>query len=159
MSDTHPGLRYLCVRGLIATVDTTRRLVSLIGIFSKKNTTSNSEKYSSYEYFSSDQKIFQDIWYLIIWSWPIETPEDIKTHPEKYSSYEYFSSDQIMFQDFLYMNMQFWSIEILEDIKILHIKFLLVMSVFMIFWFPLFLWGYCNCTSIGMGWLCIVWFI
>ncbi len=117
------------------------------------------QKYSSYEYFSSDQKIFQDIWYLNIWFWPNKTPEDINTHPEKYSSYEYFSSEQKMFQDFRYMNLQFWSIEILEDIKILQIKFLLVMSLFLIFWYPLFLWGYCDCTSIGMGCLCSVWFI
>jgi hypothetical protein len=52
------------VRGLIATVDTTQRLLSLIGISMKKNTTSDSEKYSSYEYFSSDQKIFQNIRYM-----------------------------------------------------------------------------------------------
>jgi hypothetical protein len=45
-----PGLMSQSVRGLTVTVDTTQRLLSLIGILRKKSTTSDSEKYSHYEY-------------------------------------------------------------------------------------------------------------
>jgi hypothetical protein len=43
------------VRGLTVTVDTTQRLLSLIGILRKKSSTSDSEKYSHYEYFVTVQ--------------------------------------------------------------------------------------------------------
>jgi len=55
MSVTLPGLMSRSVRGLTVTVDTTKRLLSLIGILRKKSTTNDLEKYSHYEYFVTVQ--------------------------------------------------------------------------------------------------------
>ena len=53
LSDTPPGLMSQSVRGVTVTVDTTQRLLFLVSISRKKSTTSDSEKFSKYENFSS----------------------------------------------------------------------------------------------------------